>query len=74
MTPNSRSRNRKGGQASFGRSNPKAAYKSGSSNKAVPLLKFGVGDNWLIFNKFMITTCLKKFGDLGGLNLNQRVL
>ena len=38
--------------------------KEGDSDSAVPLLKFGTGNNWLKFKEKFSTACLEKYGDL----------
>ena len=41
--------------------------KEGNSDTAVPLLKFGSGNNWLKFKEKISTECVEKYGDLGRL-------
>ena len=41
--------------------------KEGNSDSAVPLLKFGTGNNWLKFKEKISTACLEKYGDLARL-------
>ena len=73
MAPNA-TRSRRGGQrGSESRANRnRAGYKSAeSSDKDVPLLKFGQGNNWLVFKEKMYTACLEKYGDLARLIENE---
>ena len=73
MAPNA-TRSRRGGQrGNESRANRnRAGYKSaGSSDKDVPLLKFGQGNNWLVFKEKMYTACLEKYGDLARLIENE---
>ena len=41
--------------------------KSGDSDSAVPLLRFGAKNNWLCFKEKLSIACTEKFGDLGRL-------
>ena len=41
--------------------------KTGDSDAAVPLLKFGAKNNWLKFKEKLHTACVEKYGDLGRL-------
>ena len=41
--------------------------KSGDSDSAVPLLRFGARNNWLRFKEKLSIACTEKFGDLGRL-------
>ena len=41
--------------------------KEGNSKSAVPLLKFGSGNNWLKFKEKIATACIEIYGDLGRL-------
>ena len=73
MAPNA-TRSRRGGQRGYeNRANRnRAGYKSaGSSDKDVPLLKFGQGNNWLVFKEKIYTACLEKYGDLARLIENE---
>ena len=40
---------------------------AGNSDSAVPLLKFGTGNNWLKFKEKLSTACIEKYGDLARL-------
>ena len=40
---------------------------AGNSDTAVPLLKFGTGNNWLKFKEKIITACIEKYGNLARL-------
>ena len=66
MVPNANSKGKRGGEESFGRNRPRG-FNQGSSNKPVPLLKFDVGNDWLVFEEKMLTACFEKFDDLGRL-------
>ena len=41
--------------------------KEGNSDTAVPLLKFGTGNNLLKFKEKILTACQEKYGDLARL-------
>ena len=41
--------------------------QAGNSDSAVPLLKFGTGNNRLKFKEKIITACIEKYGDLARL-------
>ena len=41
--------------------------QAGNSVTAVPLLKFGTGNNWLKFKEKLITACIEKYGNLARL-------
>ena len=41
--------------------------KADNSDSAVPLLKFGTGNNWLKFKEKISTACLEKYGNLARL-------
>lgn len=74
MAPNA-TRNRRGSQRGYGnRANKNCTgFKpAGSSDKKVPLLKFGQGNNWLAFKEKMYTACLEKYGDLARLIENEQ--
>ena len=66
MPPNAgRNRRAKGSD----RSNyiPGKSSQAGNSDSAVPILKFGSGNNWLKFREKLNTACIEKYGDLARL-------
>ena len=69
MAPNSGSRRTARGGNRTNRSNYLLGTntKEGNSDSAVPLLKFGTGNNWLKFKEKISTACLEKYGDLARL-------
>ena len=70
MTPNAESCRRaiRGGSSQARRNYLLGtSTKEGNSDSAVPLLKFGSGNNWLKFRERISTACLEKYGNLGRL-------
>ena len=69
--PSSRSRGFRKGQPNqkTGSLRYKTATKSLDSDEAVPELKFGPGNNFVLFKERLLTACLEKYGGLGRLIL-----
>jgi hypothetical protein len=60
-------RDRRGRSGPGNKNGPKTTSKSLNSDEAVPMLKYGPYNNFIVFKERLKTACMEKYGDLARL-------
>jgi hypothetical protein len=60
-------RDRRGRSGPGNKGGPKTSIKSLNSDEAVPMLKYGPYNNFIVFKERLKTACMEKYGDLARL-------
>jgi hypothetical protein len=60
-------RDRRGRSGPSNKGGPKSSSKSLNSDEAVPMLKYGPYNNFIVFKERLKTACMEKYGDLARL-------